>query len=55
MVVPRQLIDLLALLVVLDKLDHWGCGQLRPLVLLSETKDAKVSQVATLCELVMIE
>jgi len=54
-VIPHQLVDLLAVLVVLDELDYWRRGQLRTLLLLSQTKDAQVSQVVTLRELIVIE
>ena len=37
------------------ELDHRCRGQLRTLMLLSQTKDAQVGQVSTLCELVMVE
>ena len=54
-VVPHELVDLLALVVVLDELDHRGGGQLRTLMLLPDAQDAQMGQVAILHEQVVIK
>jgi hypothetical protein len=45
-VVPNQLVDLLAVLAVLDELDYRGGGQLRTLMLLSQTTYSSPSMMA---------
>jgi hypothetical protein len=54
-VVPNELLDLLAVLVVLDELNHRRFGDLGAVMLEAETQHFQIGQVRALRKLLMVQ